>query len=54
MNHVDCVVIGAGVVGLSIARALAQAGRQVFILEASNAIGTGTSYYCYFDYLLFF
>lgn len=43
MEHVDCVVVGAGVVGLAIARALALAGREVIVLEAANAIGTGTS-----------
>ncbi len=43
MERVDCVVIGAGVVGLAIARALALAGREVLILEAEAAIGTGTS-----------
>lgn len=43
MEHVDCVVIGAGVVGLAVARALAQAGRDVLVLEACNAIGTQTS-----------
>ncbi|MES2583430.1 MAG: NAD(P)/FAD-dependent oxidoreductase [Pseudomonadota bacterium] len=42
-EHVDCVVIGAGVVGLAVARALAQAGREVLVLEACNAIGTQTS-----------
>ena len=41
MYHIDCVIIGAGVVGLSIARQLAQAGRHVYILEASTAVGTG-------------
>lgn len=40
---VDCVVIGAGVVGLAVARALALAGRDVIVLEAAGAIGTGTS-----------
>lgn len=40
---VDCVVIGAGVVGLAVARALAMQGREVLILEAASAIGTGTS-----------
>jgi L-2-hydroxyglutarate oxidase LhgO len=39
----DCVVIGAGVVGLAVARALALAGREVIILEATDAIGTVTS-----------
>ncbi len=43
MERVDCVVIGAGVVGLAIARRLAQSGREVMILEAARAIGTGTS-----------
>lgn len=39
----ECVVIGAGVVGLAIARALSLAGREVVVLEAAEAIGTGTS-----------
>lgn len=43
MQNIDCVVIGAGAVGLSIARHLALAGREVVILEAENAIGTHTS-----------
>ena len=43
MDDVDCVVIGAGVVGLAIARELASAGREVMVLEAEAAIGTGTS-----------
>jgi L-2-hydroxyglutarate oxidase LhgO len=43
MDRVECVVIGAGVVGLAAARALAQAGREVVILEAEDAIGTHTS-----------
>lgn len=42
-EQIDCVVIGAGVVGLAIGRALALAGREVMVVEASNAIGTGTS-----------
>ena len=37
------VVIGAGVVGLAIARALAMAGNDVTVLEAERAIGTGIS-----------
>lgn len=41
--RVDCVVLGAGVVGLAVARALAQTGREVWVLEACNAIGTQTS-----------
>ncbi len=43
MDQVDCVVVGAGVVGLAVARALALQGREVMVLEAANAIGTGTS-----------
>ncbi len=43
MERVDCVVVGAGVVGLAVARALAQRGREVLVLEAEAAIGTGTS-----------
>lgn len=42
-ERVDVVVVGAGVVGLAIARALACAGREVLVLEAEGAIGTGTS-----------
>lgn len=43
MESVDCVVIGAGVVGLAVARALAQRGREVVILEAEATFGTITS-----------
>ena len=43
MEQIECVVIGAGVVGLAIARALALQGREVMVLEAADAIGTGTS-----------
>ena len=42
-DQVDCVVVGAGVVGLAVARALALQGREVMVLEAADAIGTGTS-----------
>jgi L-2-hydroxyglutarate oxidase LhgO len=43
MEGVDCVVVGAGVVGLACARALALAGRDVLILEAANTFGSGIS-----------
>jgi L-2-hydroxyglutarate oxidase LhgO len=43
VDEVDCVVVGAGVVGLAVARALAGAGREVVIVEAENAFGTATS-----------
>ena len=42
-EKIDCAVIGAGVVGLAIARELALAGREVIILEAESAFGTHTS-----------
>ncbi|WP_257305279.1 NAD(P)/FAD-dependent oxidoreductase [Geothrix campi] len=43
MERVDCIVIGAGVVGLALARHLALAGREVVVLEAEDRIGTGIS-----------
>jgi L-2-hydroxyglutarate oxidase LhgO len=43
MEQIDAVVIGAGVVGLAVGRALALAGHEVMVLESENAIGTGTS-----------
>lgn len=43
MDNVDAVVIGAGVVGLAVARALALRGREVLLLEREAAMGTGVS-----------
>jgi len=43
VDRVDAVVIGAGLVGLAVARRLATAGREVVVLEAEDAIGTHTS-----------
>ncbi len=47
MDKVDGVVIGAGVVGLAVARALIQkaptGSREWLVLESADAIGTGTS-----------
>jgi L-2-hydroxyglutarate oxidase LhgO len=43
MDKIDCAVIGAGVIGLAVARKLAAAGREVLILESENAFGTGIS-----------
>lgn len=42
-ERLDCVVVGAGVVGLAIARALALAGREVVVLEKASSFGTETS-----------
>lgn len=42
-EEVGCVVIGAGVVGLAVARELARRGRETWVLEAADAIGTGIS-----------
>lgn len=43
MDEIDAAVIGAGVVGLACARALAQAGHEVVVLESEGAFGTATS-----------
>ena len=43
MDTVDVVVIGAGVVGLAVARAFAEQGRETLILEAADSFGTETS-----------
>ncbi len=43
MEQVECVVVGAGVVGLAVARVLASAGREVVVVEAAAGIGTGVS-----------
>ena len=43
MDQVDAIVIGAGAVGLAVARALAQAGRETVVTEAQTAIGQGVS-----------
>ena len=42
-EHVDAVIIGAGVAGLAVARSFALAGREVIVLERESTIGTGTS-----------
>src|SRR6185503_4443194 len=41
--EVDCVVVGAGVIGLACARRVAQSGREVLILESESDIGSGIS-----------
>jgi glycine/D-amino acid oxidase-like deaminating enzyme len=43
LERIDCAGIGAGVVGLAVARQLALAGREVIVLEAASAIGSETS-----------
>ena len=43
MDRTECVVVGAGVVGLAVARALARAGREVVVLEQEGLIGSHTS-----------
>jgi L-2-hydroxyglutarate oxidase LhgO len=43
MDRVECIVAGAGVIGLAVARALARAGREVLILESADRFGTGIS-----------
>ena len=43
MQKLDCVVIGAGVIGLSIARSFAHAGREVVVLESEDAVGSHSS-----------
>ncbi|MGI9498688.1 MAG: NAD(P)/FAD-dependent oxidoreductase [Geminicoccaceae bacterium] len=43
MEQVDAVVVGAGVVGLAVARALAMAGIETIVVEAADMIGTGVS-----------
>ncbi len=42
-ESVECTVIGAGVVGLAIARALARRGLDTILIESESAIGTGAS-----------
>ena len=42
-DQLDCVIVGAGVVGLAVARSLALAGREVVVLEAEAEIGMHTS-----------
>jgi L-2-hydroxyglutarate oxidase LhgO len=42
-DYVDCIVIGAGAVGLAVARKMALKGREVLVLEKADTIGTGIS-----------
>lgn len=43
MENIDCLVVGAGIVGLAVARRLALAGREVVIVEKADRIGSETS-----------
>jgi L-2-hydroxyglutarate oxidase LhgO len=43
MDTVDCVIVGAGVIGLAIARALALAGREILLLERNERFGAEIS-----------
>ncbi|MBT7912272.1 FAD-dependent oxidoreductase, partial [Candidatus Bathyarchaeota archaeon] len=43
MDKVDVVVIGAGVVGLAIGAAIADKGKELYILEKEEVYGQGTS-----------
>ena len=43
MDKVDCIVVGAGVVGLAVAAKLAEAGQEVVVLEQHDLIGSETS-----------
>ncbi|HRY26509.1 MAG: NAD(P)/FAD-dependent oxidoreductase [Geminicoccaceae bacterium] len=42
-DRIECVVVGAGVVGLAVAAALARSGREVIVLERHGLIGSETS-----------
>jgi L-2-hydroxyglutarate oxidase LhgO len=43
MESVECLVVGGGVIGLAVARALARAGREVIVVESESGIGAGVS-----------
>ena len=43
MDAIETVIVGAGVVGLAVARAMALSGKEVLVLESEDAFGTGTS-----------
>jgi L-2-hydroxyglutarate oxidase LhgO len=43
MESVECLVVGAGIIGLAVARALARAGREVIVVERESGIGAGVS-----------
>jgi L-2-hydroxyglutarate oxidase LhgO len=43
MDSTDCVVIGAGAIGLAVARSLAKRGYETLVVESEGTIGSGIS-----------
>ena len=43
MDRIDCAIVGAGIIGIAVARALARAGRDVLVIEREGQFGTGIS-----------
>ena len=43
MDRLDCVVVGAGIIGLAVARSLARSGREVLVLETESQVGMHAS-----------
>lgn len=43
MDRIDCAVVGAGVIGLAVAREMAMAGQETIVIERASLIGSETS-----------
>jgi L-2-hydroxyglutarate oxidase LhgO len=43
LYHIQTAIIGAGIIGLSVARALSGKGHEVLLFEQANSIGSGQS-----------
>ena len=43
MERVECLVVGGGIVGLAVARALAETGRETMVLDAADTVGAQTT-----------
>ncbi|WP_168703662.1 NAD(P)/FAD-dependent oxidoreductase [Gordonia paraffinivorans] len=43
VERVECLVVGGGIVGLAVARALAETGRETVVLEAADTVGAQTT-----------
>jgi len=43
MDHIEVVIVGAGVVGLAIAREVALSGKSALVIEKQNSFGMATS-----------